>query len=70
MNWRKWSNRERAQSIPERFRLMSFFIPPIYLIPFLENFSRNIGAVSVVEPLFTYWKYEPARPVQTPGKRR
>jgi len=41
----------------ERFRLMSFFIPPIYLISFLESIFQEFGAVSVVEPLFTYWKY-------------
>ncbi len=46
----------------ERFRLMSFFIPPLYLIGFLENLSQEFGAVSVVEPLFTYWKYEPLDP--------
>jgi hypothetical protein len=46
----------------ERFRLMSFFIPPLYLIGFLENISQEFGAVSVVEPLFTYWKYEPLDP--------
>ncbi len=47
---------------PERFRLMSFFIPPIYLIAFLESLSKEYGALSVVEPLFTYWKYEPLDP--------
>jgi hypothetical protein len=43
----------------ERFRLMSFFVPPIYLIALLEGISQEFGAVSVVEPLFTYWKYQP-----------
>lgn len=47
---------------PERFRLMSFFIPPIYLISFLESISQEFGAISVTEPLFTYWKYEPLDP--------
>jgi benzoyl-CoA reductase/2-hydroxyglutaryl-CoA dehydratase subunit BcrC/BadD/HgdB len=47
---------------PERFRLMTFFVPPIYLIAFLENLSQEFGAVSVVEPLFTSWKYEPLDP--------
>ncbi len=48
----------------ERFRLMSFFIPPIYLIALLENISQEFGAVSVVEPLFTYWKYQPLDPAK------
>ncbi len=47
---------------PERFRLMSFFVPPIYLIAFLESIFQEFGAVSVVEPLFTYWKYDPLDP--------
>jgi benzoyl-CoA reductase/2-hydroxyglutaryl-CoA dehydratase subunit BcrC/BadD/HgdB len=46
----------------ERFRLMSLFIPPIHLIPFLETLFQEFGAVSTVEPLFTYWKYEPLDP--------
>jgi benzoyl-CoA reductase/2-hydroxyglutaryl-CoA dehydratase subunit BcrC/BadD/HgdB len=46
----------------ERFRLMSFFIPPLYLMGHLENISQEFGAVSVVEPLFTYWKYAPLDP--------
>jgi benzoyl-CoA reductase/2-hydroxyglutaryl-CoA dehydratase subunit BcrC/BadD/HgdB len=47
---------------PERFRLMTLFIPPIYLIAFLENLSQEFGAVSVVEPLFTRWIYSPLDP--------
>jgi benzoyl-CoA reductase/2-hydroxyglutaryl-CoA dehydratase subunit BcrC/BadD/HgdB len=49
---------------PERFRLMSFFIPPIYLIALFESISKEFGAVSVVEPLFTYWKYDPLDPAK------
>jgi len=48
----------------ERFRLMSFFVPPIYLIALLESISQEFGAVSVVEPLFTYWKYQPLNAAQ------
>ncbi len=36
----------------ERFRLMTLFIPPLYLMGFLEKISQEYGAVSVVEPLF------------------
>ena len=49
---------------PEHFRLMSLFVPPIHLIPFLEDLFQEFGAVSTVEPLFTYWKYEPLDPSQ------
>jgi benzoyl-CoA reductase/2-hydroxyglutaryl-CoA dehydratase subunit BcrC/BadD/HgdB len=48
----------------ERFRLMSFFIPPIYMMASLENISQEFGAVSVVEPLFTYWRYQPLDPAK------
>jgi benzoyl-CoA reductase/2-hydroxyglutaryl-CoA dehydratase subunit BcrC/BadD/HgdB len=48
----------------ERFRMMSFFIPPIHMIAFLENISQEFGAVSVVEPLFTYWRYQPLDPAK------
>lgn len=47
---------------PEKFRLMTFFLPPIHMLPFLENLFQEHGAVSVVEPLFSYWKYEPLDP--------
>jgi benzoyl-CoA reductase/2-hydroxyglutaryl-CoA dehydratase subunit BcrC/BadD/HgdB len=52
----------------ERFRLMTLFVPPIYLIPSLENIFQEHGAVSVVEPLFTYWKYralDPSKPLES-----
>jgi benzoyl-CoA reductase/2-hydroxyglutaryl-CoA dehydratase subunit BcrC/BadD/HgdB len=57
---------------PERFRLMSFFIPPIYLIALFESLSQEFGAVSVCEPLFTYWKYDrldPSRPLESVAKK-
>ena len=71
MNWPKWSNRERGRQ-PGAFPLDDFFIPPIYLIAFLESISQEYGAVSVVEPLFTYWKYEPldpSRPLESVAKK-
>jgi benzoyl-CoA reductase/2-hydroxyglutaryl-CoA dehydratase subunit BcrC/BadD/HgdB len=49
---------------PEKYRLMTLFIPPIHLLPFLEDLFRENGAVSVVEPLFTFWRYEPLDPEQ------
>jgi benzoyl-CoA reductase/2-hydroxyglutaryl-CoA dehydratase subunit BcrC/BadD/HgdB len=57
---------------PEKFRMMTFFIPPIYLIGFLESISQEFGAASVVEPLFTYWKYsplDPSRPLESAAKK-
>jgi benzoyl-CoA reductase/2-hydroxyglutaryl-CoA dehydratase subunit BcrC/BadD/HgdB len=39
----------------ERFRIMSLFLPPIYLTSFMEKISQEYGFVSVVEPFFTYW---------------
>ena len=39
----------------ERFRLMSLFIPPMYLMSFLEKIAVEFGAVSVIEPFFTFW---------------
>ncbi len=52
----------------ERFRLISLFIPPMYLMAFLEKISREYGAVSVIEPFFTYWgegKLDPAHPLES-----
>jgi benzoyl-CoA reductase/2-hydroxyglutaryl-CoA dehydratase subunit BcrC/BadD/HgdB len=52
----------------ERFRLMTLFVPPIYLIPALESIYQEHGAVSATEPLFTYWKYQrldPSRPLES-----
>jgi benzoyl-CoA reductase/2-hydroxyglutaryl-CoA dehydratase subunit BcrC/BadD/HgdB len=55
-------NEGRGAVNPERFRLMSLFIPPIHMIPFIENLFQEFGAVSTTEPLFTYWKYDPLDP--------
>jgi benzoyl-CoA reductase/2-hydroxyglutaryl-CoA dehydratase subunit BcrC/BadD/HgdB len=57
---------------PEKFRMMTFFIPPIYLIGFLESISQEFGAANVVEPLFTYWKYsplDPSKPLESTAKK-
>ena len=56
----------------ERFRLMSFFLPPMYLMGFLERISGEYGAVSVTEPFFTYWgdgELDPARQLWSVAKR-
>lgn len=52
----------------ERFRLMSLFTPPVYMMGFLGEISREFGAVSVVEPLFGLWNEErldPDRPLDS-----
>jgi benzoyl-CoA reductase/2-hydroxyglutaryl-CoA dehydratase subunit BcrC/BadD/HgdB len=53
---------------PERFRIMSLFVPPMYLMSFLEKQLVEHGAVSVVEPYFTYWpevKLDPSKPLES-----
>ncbi len=57
---------------PERFRLMTLFVPPMYLIGFLEKLGQEYGAVSVVEPLFTRWaegKLDPSRPLESVAQK-
>ncbi len=56
----------------ERFRLMSFFLPPMYLTGFLEKISQEHGAVSVTEPFFTFWdegKLDPANPLESVARK-
>jgi benzoyl-CoA reductase/2-hydroxyglutaryl-CoA dehydratase subunit BcrC/BadD/HgdB len=56
----------------EKLRLMTLFIPPIYLIGFLDGIFQEHGAVSVTEPLFTYWKYralDPAKPLESVARK-
>jgi benzoyl-CoA reductase subunit B len=49
---------------PEKFRLMTLFIPPLHLLPFIDGLFTEFGAVSAVEPLFSFWKYEPLDPTK------
>ncbi len=56
----------------ERFRLMTLFIPPMYLMSYLEQLFEEYGAVSVVEPLFTLWSegwLDPAHPLESVAKK-
>jgi benzoyl-CoA reductase/2-hydroxyglutaryl-CoA dehydratase subunit BcrC/BadD/HgdB len=56
----------------ERFRLMSFFLPPMYLTGFLNRIAVEYGAVSVVEPFFTFWgegHLNPAKPLEGVAKK-
>ena len=57
---------------PERFRLMTLFIPPMHLISYLGMLFEELGAVSVVEPLFTRWsegRLDPDRPLESVAKK-
>jgi len=56
----------------ERFRLMSFFVPPMYLIGFLDRISQEYGAVSVTEPFFTFWgegRLDPNKPLESVAEK-
>jgi benzoyl-CoA reductase/2-hydroxyglutaryl-CoA dehydratase subunit BcrC/BadD/HgdB len=56
----------------ERFRLMSFFIPPMYLMGFMEKLMNEFGAASVTEPFFTFWgegKLDPERPLESVAEK-
>jgi benzoyl-CoA reductase/2-hydroxyglutaryl-CoA dehydratase subunit BcrC/BadD/HgdB len=62
----------RGAVSPERFRLMTLFVPPMYLIGFLEKISQEYGVVSVVEPLFTHWaegRLDPTKPLESVAKK-
>jgi benzoyl-CoA reductase/2-hydroxyglutaryl-CoA dehydratase subunit BcrC/BadD/HgdB len=56
----------------ERFRLMTLFTPPMYLMGFLEKVSQEYGAVSVIEPFFTYWgegRLDPSKPLESVAQK-
>jgi benzoyl-CoA reductase/2-hydroxyglutaryl-CoA dehydratase subunit BcrC/BadD/HgdB len=56
----------------ERFRLMSLFMPPAYMMGLLGEVSRESGAVSVVEPLFCTWgedRLDPEKPLESLAKK-
>ncbi len=57
---------------PEKFRLMTLFVPPMYLTGFLEKIGQEYGAVSVVEPLFTRWaegRLDPSKPLESVARK-
>ncbi|MFW6112335.1 MAG: acyl-CoA dehydratase activase, partial [Chloroflexota bacterium] len=56
----------------EQFRLMSLFIPPMYLMGFLGRISQEFGAVSVIEPFFTFWgegNLDPSKPLESVARK-
>ena len=60
---------EHRGAVPnERYRLMTLFMPPMYLISFLEKLSREYGAVSTTEPFFCNWgegRLDPGKPLES-----
>lgn len=60
---------EQRGAVPvERFRLMSLFIPPMYLMAYLEKLAQDSGVVSVIEPFFTFWGegcLDPGKPLES-----
>ncbi len=62
----------RGAASPERFRLMTLFVPPMYLMSYLAGLFEELGAVSVVEPLFTRWsegRLDPAKPLESVARK-
>ncbi|MBM4448545.1 MAG: 2-hydroxyacyl-CoA dehydratase [Chloroflexi bacterium] len=57
---------------PERFRLMTLFVPPMYLMGLMEKLGHEYGVVSVVEPLFTRWaesRLDPSKPLESVARK-
>ncbi len=65
--------RDGRGAVPrERFRLMTLFLPPMYLMGFLERISQEYGAVSVTEPFFCNWvegRLDPSRPLESVARK-
>jgi benzoyl-CoA reductase/2-hydroxyglutaryl-CoA dehydratase subunit BcrC/BadD/HgdB len=65
--------KEGKGAVPkEQFRLMTLFLPPIYLMSFLDKISQKHGAVSVVEPFFTFWgegRLDPTKPLESIARK-
>jgi benzoyl-CoA reductase/2-hydroxyglutaryl-CoA dehydratase subunit BcrC/BadD/HgdB len=57
---------------PERFRLMSLLVPPLYSLRLFGQMPQEYGAVSVVEPLFSLWddgRLDPNQPLESIAKK-
>ena len=65
--------KEGKGAVPnEQFRLMTLFLPPIYLMSQLDKISQQHGAVSVVEPFFTFWgegRLDPSKPLESIARK-
>jgi benzoyl-CoA reductase/2-hydroxyglutaryl-CoA dehydratase subunit BcrC/BadD/HgdB len=57
---------------PERFRLMTLLVPPMYSLRFFSQIPQEYGAISVVEPLFNLWyegRLDPEKPLNSIAKK-
>lgn len=57
---------------PERFRLMWLFLPPMYLMGYMEKLAQEFGAINVVEPFFTLWgegRLDPSKPLESIARK-
>jgi benzoyl-CoA reductase/2-hydroxyglutaryl-CoA dehydratase subunit BcrC/BadD/HgdB len=57
---------------PEQFRIMTFFLPPMYLIATVEKIMKEHGATGVIEPFFTLWdegRLDPSKPLESVAKK-
>jgi benzoyl-CoA reductase/2-hydroxyglutaryl-CoA dehydratase subunit BcrC/BadD/HgdB len=65
--------KEGKGAVPkEQFRLMTLFLPPVYLMSHMEKLSQKHGAVSVIEPFFTYWgegRLDPNKPLESIARK-
>jgi len=65
-------NEGRGVVKPERFRLMTLFLPPLFLIGYLHKLYTEFNAVSCVEPLFTRWsdgRLDPSKPLESVARK-
>jgi benzoyl-CoA reductase/2-hydroxyglutaryl-CoA dehydratase subunit BcrC/BadD/HgdB len=56
----------------ERFRVMTLFIPPIYMIGKLDKLFAEFGIASAIEPYFCSWRegrLDPSRPVESIARK-
>ena len=63
---------EEIKGTPEKYRLMTLFIPPIYMMSYLDKLYQQYGAVSVVEPMFNSWveaEFDPAQPLKSVAEK-
>jgi len=62
----------QGAAAPERFRLMSLLVPPMFALGFLGTLAPQYGAVSVVEPLFSIWSegnLDPDKPLESVARK-
>jgi len=56
----------------ERYRILTLFVPPMYLWKLLDWMEREHGAVSVFEPYCSHWgegEIDPAKPIESLARK-